>query len=89
MKRITKNTQAIADAHIAARIANKFDNPVVHTHEEFVAALHEGKTFERAMNFIEIRFCSVSMIILARSLAYESESYKRGVYKGFKSLLDN
>jgi hypothetical protein len=87
MKRITKETKAIADAHIAAKKAGKFDNPASTTKEEVIAALRAGKTFSEVMRQIEIRFCSVTSLIMASALDHETQAYRNQVYKGFKTIL--
>lgn len=88
MKKISKQTKAIADAHIQARISGTFDNPPVTTRQEVIDALKDGKTFEAVLDQIEMRFTSITAIILSRQLFHQSKNYKAGVYKGFKILLD-
>lgn len=89
MKRITPELKAIADAHIEARKNNSFYDPYVETAKEVFAQLKEGKTFSALMEDIEIRFVSVTSNIYARMLDHYSESYKKGIYKGFKTLYSN
>lgn len=87
-KRITKETKAIADAHILARL-NKSFNPIpCKTADDVKKALRQGYTFEEVMDEIEIRYCSVTSSILARMLQHDSGNYKAAVYKAFKQLLD-
>ena len=86
MKRITKETKAIADAHIQARSTGTFDNPEVNSKEELLAALKDGKTFEQVLEEIEYRFCGVGQILISRHFT-PSQNYKAGVYKGFKTIL--
>jgi hypothetical protein len=88
MKRISKQTKAIADAHIQARISGTFDNPEVTTREDVIEALRDGKTIEGVLDQIEIKFTSITAILLSRKLFHQSKNYKAGVYKGFKILLD-
>jgi nitroimidazol reductase NimA-like FMN-containing flavoprotein (pyridoxamine 5'-phosphate oxidase superfamily) len=52
-------------------------------------AILEGKTFSGLLDEIEVRFTSITSIILSRKLFHQSKNYKSGVYKGFKILLDN
>jgi hypothetical protein len=88
MDRISKQTKAIADAHIQARISGTFDNPEVTTREDVIEALRDGKTIEGVLDQIEIKFTSITAILLSRKLFHQSKNYKAGVYKGFKILLD-
>jgi hypothetical protein len=85
--RISKQAKAIADAHIQARINNIFDNPSVITRQDVINSLIEGKTFESVLHQIELRFCSITSIVLSRTFSYKSNAYKSGVYKGFKILI--
>jgi hypothetical protein len=87
--RIQPKIKAIADAHIAAKMAGKFDNPKVSTKEEIIECLYMGKTFSQVLNVIEIRFCSITSLLLHSPalLAHTTHQYKAGVYKGFKIML--
>lgn len=84
-----KQTRDIAIAHIHARLSGTFDDPEVNTKEELISALKDGKTFSRLMDEIEIRFTSITAIMLSRKLFHTSQNYKKGVYKGFKLLLEH
>lgn len=86
-KRISKQVKAIADAHIQAKANGTFDNPSVSTRDEVINALLEGKTVEQVLRQIEVRFCSITSIILSGTFDYKSNAYRSGVYKGFKTLL--
>jgi hypothetical protein len=86
MKRISKETKAIADAHIRARSTGTFDNPRVNSKDELLAALKDGKTFEQVLEEIEYRFCGVGQILISRHFT-PSQNYKAGIYKGFKTIL--
>ena len=88
MKRITKQTKAIADAHLAAKVAGKFDDPKVTTRNEVIAALRDGKTFSDVLHQIELWFMPVDTIVLSELFGSQSSTYKAAVYKGFKALLD-
>lgn len=85
--RITKETKAIADAHISARINGKFDDLPVTSREEAIAQLRAGKTFYEVLRQIEVRYCSTGSILTARLIQHSSAAYKQGVYNGFKTLL--
>lgn len=85
MKRITPEIKAIADAHIKAIAESKFDDPVVSSKEELIEALKQGKTFSELINQIETRFISVGSCVLSR-FGHQSDSYRNGIYKGFKQL---
>ena len=88
MNKISKQTKAIADAHIQARLSGTFDNPAVTTREDVIKALRDGKTIDWVLDQIETKFTSITAIILSRKLFHQSKNYKAGVYKGFKILLD-
>lgn len=88
MKRISKQAQAVADAHIAARRSGNFDDPMVSTKSELIAKLREGKTFSALMSEAELHFCLITSVMIARRLSHESRSYRSGIYKAFKQLLD-
>lgn len=88
MNRISKQTKAIAEAHIQARLNGTFDNPEVTTKEELIQALKDGKTFEELLDRIEMKYTSITSILLSRKMFHQSTNYKNGVYKGFRILLD-
>lgn len=87
--RISKEVKQIADAHIQAKLKNAFDNPEVSTREQVFEALNQGKTFSELLHQIEIRFCSITSLLVTSQLNHMPESYKRQVYKGFKVLFEN
>jgi hypothetical protein len=86
MKRITPEIKAIADAHIEARSKGIFDNPEVNTKEEILQALRDGKTFSEVLKVIEVRYISITSLLMSSQLDYVSDAYRKGVYKGFKTL---
>ena len=86
MKRITPEIKAIADAHLKAIADGKFDNPVIHSKEELMEALKQGKTFSEVVNQIEVRFMSIGSTMFSRMLGHQSQSYRNGIYKGFKQI---
>lgn len=87
MKRITPETKAIADAHIAAKQSGSFDDPEINSVEELIEKLRQGKTFSAVLRKIEARYISITSIMMSEVLSHTSETYKKGVYKGFKILL--
>lgn len=87
MKRISKEAKIIADAHIEARRTGNFDNPTVNSKDELIVQLKAGKTFERLMEEVEFRFCSIGSQLVARHFACPSSNYKASIYKGFKTIL--
>ena len=89
MQKITKETKMIADAHILAKQTGLFDDTLISSKDELIHALKQGQTFSKLMNQIEIRFVSVTSLIMANGLNHTSETYKKGIYKGFKQLLQN
>lgn len=88
MKRISKQTKAIADAHILARQTGKFDDPVAKTKEDVFEYLRNGKTFSEVMRQIEVRYCTFGSIMLSDIMHHQSTNYRNNIYKGFKTLLD-
>lgn len=87
MSRITPQIKKIADLHIKAMQEKKFDNSKVSTTDEIFQKLRDGQTFEQVLKQIEIRYCSITSILMSTQIGYVSQSYKNGVYKGFKILL--
>jgi hypothetical protein len=89
MNKITNETKMIADAHLLAKETGLFTDPVISNRDELIQALKQGQTFSKLMNEIEIRFVSVTSLIVALNLKHNTEAYKKGIYKGFKTLLQN
>jgi hypothetical protein len=89
MQKITKETKAIADAHLLAKENNSFNDPSISSREDLFIALKNGQTFSKLMNEIEIRFVSITSLMVAQNLKHNTEAYKKGIYKGFKQLLQN
>lgn len=89
MKRITPEIKAIADAHINAKRINEFDDVPVTSPEELLDRLRDGKTFSNLLHYIETKYVSVTSLILAGAFNHETDTYKRGVYRGFKQLFAN
>ena len=87
MNRITKEIKTIANNHLQAKLEGKFDNPAVSTKQEIIEAIKEGKTFSALLDEIETRFVSITSIMMQRHFDHVTESYKRGIYKGFNILL--
>jgi len=90
MKRISTTAKAIADNYIKARQNNTF-TPVttpLKTKDEVIQGILQGAVYEDVIHQIEIRFCSVTSILMQGQFNYTSNAYKSGVYKGFKALLD-
>jgi hypothetical protein len=89
MQKITKETKMIADAHLLAKQNNHFDDPIISSKEDLIIALKNGLTFSKLYNEIEIRFVSVTSLMMAHVLDHTSDTYKKSIYKGFKQLLQN
>ena len=89
MQRISKETKMIADNHILAKQTGLFNDPVISSKDELIQALKQGQTFSKLMNEIEIRFVSVTSLMMANVLDHNSGAYKKGIYNGFKTLLQN
>ena len=86
MNRISKELKAMADAHIEARMLDKFDNPVVRTREELLEQLRAGKTFEEVMYQIEVRYMPVGAALIGIHIGHISQTYRKATYKAFKDL---
>lgn len=84
MKRITSELKAIADAHLRARMDDKFDDDNVTNREELISALRNGRTFSKLLDEIEIRYSTISSILMCRTLKHVTEAHRKAVYKGFK-----
>lgn len=92
MARITQAQKKIADAHIAAKQANKYDDPTLDgTLAGVKKAMLEGKTIRMVMETIETRYTSVGSQLLASPalFGHQSKNYKAGIYAGFKAFLTN
>jgi hypothetical protein len=89
-KRITPKVKAIADAHIQAKLNNNFDEIKIESIDQLKAELfYFGKTSEGVLKEIEIRFISITSLLISSQLGHISKAYKEGVYKGFKTLFAN
>lgn len=88
MKRITKGIKAIADAHLQAKLTDVWDNPKVSTREEVIQHLRGGKTFSDVLHQIEIRFVTITSLAYDRIFEHQTQAYKKAVYKGFNTLLN-
>jgi hypothetical protein len=92
MQRINQAQKKIAEAHIAAKQANKYDDPQLDGSLDCLKkALLDGKTIRYIMETIETRYTSVGSQLLASPalFGHHSKNYKAGVYKGFKEVLTN
>lgn len=87
MKRITPQIKSIADAHIQAKLTGAWDNPNANTKGEVLSLLRNGKTFAEVLRQVEIRYVSITSNLMSSQLNYVSDAYRKGVYKGFKTLL--
>ena len=87
--RITPEIKKIADAHINARLKNRFSDPIVKDKNELFTMLKHGETFNKLLEKIEIQYCSVTAIILSNSMfSYPSKNYVSAIYRGFKDLFN-
>jgi hypothetical protein len=77
----------IANAHLEAKLHNKFTNPSVSTREQMMDALMNGDTFEALMEQIETRYVSVTSQLYSSVLGYTTEAYKKSIRRGFKQLI--
>jgi hypothetical protein len=87
-KRISKELKAIADAHIQAKISGF--NPVpCKGREELADALKSGATYPTLLEGIETRFCTITSLLGSSLLGHVCDSYRKQVYKGFKTVFGN
>ncbi len=88
MSRITNKVKTIADAHIEAKINGEFDDLFVTSKAELIKALESGKTFRSLLDNIEARHCTITSMLLSSTALGISQSYKKGVYAGFKEVFN-
>jgi hypothetical protein len=82
--------QAIADAHINARVTRQWGKSIrVSNSYQLVQELKQGGLYEQVLREIEIRYVSVQTLIMQNVMDCTSETYKRGVRKGFRVLLES
>lgn len=91
MKRITQAQKKIADAHIAAYTANKYDDPALDgSKEQLKSVLLSGKTIRYFMETVVSRLPITTQLLAKPSLfGYQSRAFKTGVYQHFKTALSN
>lgn len=87
-KRITQEARAIADAHIRARMDDKFDDLPVSDNDEFKYNIFRGKTYSKVLEEIELKYSTNTSVLTARMFKHCTDSYKRAVYKGFSELIE-
>jgi hypothetical protein len=89
MARITKLQKSIADAHLDSMTANIYDDPILDgSLDSLRVALNDGKTIRYMMEGIVTRNVSITSQLMTNHMGYTSEAYKKGVYKGFKDILN-
>lgn len=91
MARITKQQKAIADAHIAAYTANKYDDPALDgSKEQLKTVLLAGKTVRYLMETVVSRLPITTQLLAKPELfGHQSQAFKSGVYQHFKTALNN
>jgi len=92
MKHFTKTQKAIVDAYLAAKFSGKWDEDcAIKTPADLRKALVEGKVNKTVMEEIELRFTSITSMILASNTMFNhlSNSYKAGIRQGFRILFNN
>jgi hypothetical protein len=88
MKRITKQVKAIADAHINAKVSGQWNPTSIKNADDLREAVTNGHTFPQLLEEIEIRYVSITSLLMSSQLDYLSSSYRQGIYKGFKTLFN-
>jgi hypothetical protein len=86
-KRITPETKAIAEAHILASKTGAFNPQPFSNKAELIENLKNGATYPQILREIEVRFASITSMLMSSMLDHTSEAYKKAIYKGFKSIL--
>ena len=86
MKRISKQVKAIADAHIASKIAGRFLEQHVTNKDELLKSIVEGYTYKQLLDLVEFNYVTITSQMLVQ-VGYVPDSYKKQVYKGFKEIL--
>lgn len=79
----------IAEAHIQGMIADRFDDddfPLT-SREQVVEWLIAGKTSRAVLEQIEVRFGTITSVLIARQFHQCTNKYRADVRKGFKKLL--
>jgi hypothetical protein len=86
MKKFSTIQKSIIQSHIDARQNNKFDEIEVSSVSEMRQALIDGYTFEQLLSEIEMRYTSITAILLNHQFRHLSASYKTGLNKGFRVI---
>lgn len=91
MNRITPAQKRIADAHIAAYTANKYDDPALDgSKEQLKTVLVAGKTIRYFMETVVSRLPITTQLLAKPELfGHQSRAFKTGVYREFKTALNN
>lgn len=90
MKRISKEIKGVADAHIKARMDDRFDDePLIADIQELRRNVLEGRTYSSLMDAIEVKYSTVTSTLMARQFRHASDAYKSAIYKGFRELFNN
>lgn len=87
MNHITKVQKAIADRHINAKFADKFDDVDFKDKAGLIAGIKAGKAYKGLLDDIEIIYVNVTSLMIGAVLAHKTKAYQAGVYKGFKAFL--
>jgi hypothetical protein len=88
MKRITKQIKGIADAHIRARMNDRFDDTPVMDLDDLKRNVLEGRTYRSLMDGIEVEYSTITSCLMARQFRHASDAYKSAIYKGFRELFN-
>ncbi len=87
MKRITPEVKKIADAHIEAKLSGSWNPAPIIDSYDLLEKVKSGYTYQGLLEEIEIRYVSITSLILASALNYRTDAYVKAIYKGFKTLL--
>ncbi len=82
-----KQIRQVADAHISSKMSGYYDDPSVCSRDELIAQMLDGKTFSEVVGQIEIRYISITSLLISSQFDHITEAYKKQFYKGIKSLL--
>jgi hypothetical protein len=87
MKRITKVQKDIADRHIDAKFADKFDDVDFNDISGIISGLKAGKAYREILDEVELRHVNITSLMIGAVLAHKTKAYQAGVYSGFKKFL--
>jgi hypothetical protein len=86
MNRLEKQIREIADAHIKARVNDKFDDTPIGDIDDLKRNLLQGITYSGLLDEIEMRHSTVTSTLMCRQFGHVSDAHYKAIHKGFKEL---